>query len=124
MDDAPRNPPLGSDQMDVLLQYDEALKRMGDDREVYLEIARYFASTLPDSLQALKEALASEQADKARRLAHSLKGNCATVGADDLRAQCYTLELLCRNEELDKARICHAALTPQLLRLRDKLLAL
>lgn len=115
-----------SDQgpLDVLLQYDEALQRMDNDREVYLEIARYFASALPDSLKELKEALEQGQSDKAQRLAHSLKSNCATVGAEDLRAQCQELERLSRNEEMEKARLFCAVLTPQLLRLRDKLLAL
>lgn len=124
MDDAHRTHPPDQGPLDVVLQYQEALQRMGGDREVYLEISRYFASTLPDSLQAIKEALDEGRPDTARRLAHSLKSNCATVGAEDLRAQCHTLELLSRNEELDKARLYHATLTPQLLCLRDKLLAL
>ncbi|MDL2290748.1 Hpt domain-containing protein [Desulfovibrio sp. OttesenSCG-928-F20] len=108
----------------VLLNLAEALERMGNDQEVYCEIAHYFAENLPKSLQCLMEALDRDEAETARRIAHSLKSNCATVGAEYLRSQCYNLEVLCRSGELAKARDCYVQLMPQLMHLRDALLDL
>lgn len=108
----------------VVLNVAEALERMGNDEEVYREIAHYFADNLPKSLQSLRQALDRNQVDEARRFAHSLKSNCATVGAEELRAQCYELEALCRGEDLAEARRLYALLVPRLMFLRDRLLAL
>lgn len=107
----------------VVLQMAEAIERMGD-KDVYLEIAKYFADNLNNSLTSLGKALDNNQAEDATRLAHSLKSNCATVGAESLRADCYSLELLCRNKDLDAARSFFAGLAPRLLALREMLLAL
>lgn len=124
MRDSNKEPAPAPNECDAPLNYEEALERMGNDREVYLEIARFFADNLPASLQLLVSALNNNSAEEARRFAHSLKSNCATVGAEELREQCYTLEVLCRNGDLEKARACYSALVPRLMCLRDKLLAL
>jgi FOG: HPt domain len=107
----------------VTLNLEDAIERMGD-REIYLEIAHFFASHLQESLKALSLALNSGDAVEATRLAHSLKGNCATVGADELRDQCLQMERLCRDGDLDKAHVLYAELSPKLLALRDILMAL
>lgn len=108
---------------DAALNIEEAIERMGD-REIYLEIARFFASHLQESLKNLALALNNADAVEATRLAHSLKGNCATVGADLLRDQCLALEKLCRDGNLAQAHTVYADLAPRLLALRDKLAAL
>lgn len=108
---------------DLALNLDEAIARMGD-REIYIEIARYFASHLQNSLQDLVAALNNDKTDEASRLAHSLKSNCATVGADMLRERCFTLEKLCRQGDIEGARSSYAALLPKLLALRELLLHL
>jgi HPt (histidine-containing phosphotransfer) domain-containing protein len=105
------------------LRREEAIQRIGD-KILYLEIAHYFASHLAESLKDLGAALGLEDASSAARLAHSLKGNCATVGADILRGHCNTLENLCREGKLDSARSLYAILTPKLLALRDVLISL
>ena len=108
---------------ELILRREEAVERLGDEN-LYLEIAHYFASHLAESLKDLGAALGLEDASSAARLAHSLKGNCATVGADILRGHCSTLENLCREGELDSARSLYATLTPKLLALRDVLISL
>jgi HPt (histidine-containing phosphotransfer) domain-containing protein len=108
---------------DLVLHREGAIERLGD-KELYLEIAHYFSSHLEESLKDLGAALGSADALTAARLAHSLKGNCATVGADTLRGHCTTLENLCREEKLDSARSLYASLVPKLLALRDILITL
>ena len=107
----------------VCLNLDEAIKRMGD-REIFLEISRYFALRLPEALAELKFALEAGDIAEATRYAHSMKSNCSTVGAEEMQEQCRALEKLCRQGEIDSARKFYAELAPQLLALRDILLAL
>lgn len=108
---------------DLDLRREEAIERMGD-QEVYLEIAHYFSSHLEDSLSDLAQAFAVPDLPAATRLAHSLKSNCATVGAEALREQCCALEQLCREENLEPARQLYENLVPRMLALRDALAAL
>jgi HPt (histidine-containing phosphotransfer) domain-containing protein len=108
---------------DLVLHREEAAQRLGD-KDLYLEIAHYFSSHLEESLKDLGAALSSADALTAVRLAHSLKGNCATVGADVLREHCKTLENLCREGKLDSARSLYESLVPKLLVLRDVLISL
>lgn len=114
---------LLSAQRAITLNYDEAVERMGDT-EVYLEIAHYFASHLQESLQSLGRCLEQTRMVDATRLAHSMKGNCATVGADELRDLCFTLEKLCRDNKRDAAQALFMEVAPLLLLLKDRLLAL
>ena len=104
----------------VALNLEEAIERMGD-KEVYLEIARYFASHLEQTLADLGTALRENNVEDATRLAHSLKGNCATVGADALREECLRLERLCREGALDEALPLYQELIPKFLDLRSLL---
>lgn len=108
---------------EVSLNMDEAIERMGD-RDIYLEIAHYFAGHLQQTLKDVASALNQGNSGEAARLAHSLKGNCATVGADSLRDCCLVLEKLCREGNLDAAHEHYAKIAPALLTLRDMLKAL
>ena len=107
----------------LALDMEAAVARMGD-REVYGEIVRAFARNMERSLQDLSQALRAEDLPAATRFAHSLKGNCATVGAEELRQDCLSLETRCREEKTAEARLLFADLRPKLLELREILIAL
>ena len=107
----------------IFLNLDEAIKRMGD-REIFLEISRYFASRLPEALEELALALKAGNTAEATRYAHSMKSNCSAMGADQLHEQCRALEGICRQGALDDARKLYAELMPRLLALRNTLLML
>ena len=107
----------------VFLNMDEAIERMGD-KEIYLEISRFFATRLPEALTELQVALDEANIADATRFAHSMKSNCGTMGAELLRDECFTLEKLCRAGELEPARTLFAQLVPQLWALQKALLAL
>jgi HPt (histidine-containing phosphotransfer) domain-containing protein len=111
-----------SDQPPIL-NVDEAIARMGD-RDIYLEISQLFAGQLPHSLDDIDRALAGGEIDDAARLAHSMKSNCATVGADELRERCYALELLCRSGNIDASRRAFAECRDELASLAPTLLAM
>jgi HPt (histidine-containing phosphotransfer) domain-containing protein len=95
-----------------------AVERMGD-REIYGEIARAFARNMENVLEDLALALHGADMPSATRLAHSLKGNCGTVGAEEMRRACLKLERLCREEEKAEACLLLEGLRPKLLELRE-----
>lgn len=105
---------------ELVLLRKEAVERIGDE-EIYREIAHYFAEHLEGSLNELTNALADGDTGTAARLVHSMKGNCATVGADVMRGQCLILEKLCCSGNLEEARSHYADLRPKMLALRDLL---
>ncbi len=111
------------DSNPIFLNLDEAIERMGD-REIFLEISRYFASRLPDALEELGLALEAGNAVEATRYAHSMKSNCSAMGAEQLREQCRALEGVCRRGEIDSARELYMELVPLMLALRNTLLRL
>jgi HPt (histidine-containing phosphotransfer) domain-containing protein len=70
----------------------DALKATtGDD--FALELVDTFLQEAPVMLDALRDALAAQDADKFRRAAHSLKSNSNTFGAFALGAMARELEL-------------------------------
>lgn len=72
-----------------------AVERMGD-KDIYLEIARYFSERVAPDVAALAQALENGSMEEATRMAHSFKGSAATVGAEVARAACAELEAACR----------------------------
>ena len=84
MHDAPQYAADAAQAAGVLLA--EALNRMGDQTAIYARTLQAFVADLKPQSQQLPELLSSGQLDKARRLAHSLKGQAATLGATDLAA--------------------------------------
>ncbi len=103
------------------MRVDDAVERMGE-RELYLEISHFFAGHLPELLVELEGAMDKGEWEKATRLAHSLKGNCATVGAEGLRPIVYDLEKFCRAADARNARMYFTALKAPLMDLRAFLL--
>lgn len=101
----------------IVLNMDEAIDRMGD-KDIFLEIARYFASRLPEAIEELRLALEAGETEQATRYAHSMKSNCAAVGAEDLREQCRELEAACRRGAVAEASALYSSLVPELLALR------
>lgn len=114
---------LPSGDMGVDLDDNAAVERIGD-RSIYLEIAHYFGSHLQQSLASLAQALERRDSENATRLAHSLKGNCATVGAETMRSRCHALEKLCRDGSMEDAEKLFANISPHLLALGGALIAL
>lgn len=71
-------------QFDHITGKAEAIERIGD-AEIYREIALVFNENLPNYMTQLDEAMRERDCSTFKRLAHSIKSNCATIGADNLR---------------------------------------
>lgn len=107
----------------IELDLENAVERMGD-KELFLEIARSFAASIPGTLEALRHKLDKGDLAEARRLAHSLKSNCAAMGAESVRLQAYETEKACADNDAPRAARAFAALAPLLEGLRLFLLEL
>lgn len=71
---------------------DGALKRLGDDWELFDQIVQITIEDAPQLVHAAREALASGNAKELRRSAHSLKSLMATLGATSAVNAALTLE--------------------------------
>ena len=108
---------------DLGLDMAAAIDRMGD-RDLYIEICHELALELPRLQKEITVAMDNGAWPDARRFSHSLKSNCAAVGAEQLRGSMYDVELACHNNETEKARQLFQDVKPQLDSLRETLLGL
>ena len=93
---------LATDFVDVLrrggqLDVDRGLHLARDRPERYASMLRLFAEQYAGQAGKLQAALDAGEREQAERLAHSLKGSSATIGADALAAAAAGLELAIRN---------------------------
>jgi HPt (histidine-containing phosphotransfer) domain-containing protein len=64
-----------------ILDVDGALGRMAGDRELLEEVARLFEEEGAKMLDALRQAVAAQDVPLLLRLAHTIKGSSANIGA-------------------------------------------
>jgi HPt (histidine-containing phosphotransfer) domain-containing protein len=78
----------------------------GDDApELVEEIVKLFLEDTPHHIIKAQSALSSRDADTLSKVAHSLKGSSAYIGAQKMSALCLTIEEDCKREDLPAAAI-------------------
>lgn len=75
-----------------LLSIEETLERMSGDRELLANLFQLYIDDAPKKLQSLGEHLSKAEFYQVERIAHSLKGASATVGASRLCGLAAALE--------------------------------
>ena len=80
------------------------LAELAGDLGQFRELIDLFLSELESGLASMREALAQGDAEGLGKLAHSLKGSSASMGAVILASLCRTLEELAKKTELEGAR--------------------
>jgi two-component system, sensor histidine kinase and response regulator len=98
-----------------------ALARLEGDKELYGELVSQLFVDVAVMLQKLDSAIRSGNSEQVHYLAHSLKGQSATCGATALADFAAELELLGRENQLDKAPAVFARLAAALPQTRDEL---
>jgi PAS domain S-box-containing protein len=86
-----------------VLDYETALQRLGNDRELLEEVLEAFLISVPSLLQRIKAAIHAADCQLVQREAHSLKGAAAAIGANRLRETALRLEIAARDGEVDKS---------------------
>jgi HPt (histidine-containing phosphotransfer) domain-containing protein len=85
------------------LDLKEALDRVDGDRELLGELANLFLADAAAMLQAVRTAVASNDAGALNRAAHRLKGSVMTFAASAAADAALVLELQGRDKQLDGA---------------------
>lgn len=107
----------------ITIDQDGAVERMGD-RGLYIAVAHSFAEMMPEIIGEIDSAIAAKNWPEARRLTHSLKGNCAAMGADETCERVYALERACNGAEEALVAELYPAFLEELAALRETLLSL
>lgn len=80
------------------------LNSLADDEELARELLKAFMEDSPVRSRSLGEALDAGDIDQAAKLAHSLKGMCGVVRADDLANLALSMEHTVKEGGVDKTR--------------------
>ncbi len=78
-----------------LIDQKSALARLGHNEKLYQRLLALFPENQGQAVQNLRQALQAGDLPTARRLAHTLKGTAATLGAEQLSLAAKNLELAC-----------------------------
>jgi HPt (histidine-containing phosphotransfer) domain-containing protein len=77
--------------------------RLGGDKELAEEIVAVFMADFPKQIERLRQALRDSDLPTAHRIAHSIKGAAASIGAERLRAVALQAEEQVRSRAFDAA---------------------
>lgn len=95
---------------ETVFDLSQIMVAVADDRELAAQVIGVFLSDIPTQLADLEAAIKQKDAATAQRVAHSIKGASATVGAEELRSVAFEGELLGRDGRLDELE----ALVPEI----------
>ncbi len=79
------------------MNLEELSSNLGLDKEDYLELLELLIGSGTEDLEKLKDAVATNNPDKAARAAHSLKGAAANLGLTDLSEVARQAEMQARD---------------------------
>src|SRR5262249_50018279 len=89
--------PEGKLMSGLLMDLDELLARVENDRELMRDLMLVFKEEFPRHSEALREAVASQDASGVVSAAHTLKGMLSNMAAGEAAAAAASLERLGRN---------------------------
>jgi two-component system, sensor histidine kinase and response regulator len=90
------------------------LRRSGDDQDLYRELLTMFVSSNLDFERSFQKLVAAQVWPDAQRLAHTLKGTAATLGADAVVGPAHELEQAAKKCDEAATTLALAAVTPVL----------
>lgn len=102
--DAPQsNHEVASRNGGEVLDVAAALERVEGDRELLEELVRLFVEGNPTAMREMRQALARRDARQLDRLAHTMKGSSASLGANRVSQAALLLEMRARSDTLENA---------------------
>lgn len=120
--------PIGESQLPAavvelsVFDEDDYLRRNLDDRDLAQEVLNMFVASTPGYLAALQSHLECRNAAEVRMQAHTIKGACATIGAELMRMTAQRVEQLAREGELGAAASVAERLNLDYQNLKEELL--
>ena len=101
------------------LRVAEGLQRVGGAWPMYLDLVRFFVNDKARFARRFREMISGGDFENAQITAHSLKGSAATIGAHDLRAAAYDLEIACGKATADQIEPALLAVEEALATLKE-----
>lgn len=114
---APETPVLNSETLESLLVL------AGGDVQFLDSVFSVFFETTPEHLSAMQGLLSEKKWEELRRLSHTLRGSCATLGAPGFVAVCHGLETACKEENDSAAKSAIEALQSEFVWIESELRA-
>jgi len=112
-------PTNGTGASSAILDRAAALERLGGDETMFDEFLGLLLEEAKSDVAQIAGAIEQGDASSLERLAHSLKGGAANLGADRVRDVAYRLETIGRGGNLSDARFVLGHLEQELSLLRD-----
>ena len=91
------------------------------DPNIIAELGEIFLEDVPPQLEALRDAIKGGDASSVERVAHALKGSCASMGALRIVAICAELQDMGQSGELERAPVLGECLEAEFGRVRKAL---
>jgi polar amino acid transport system substrate-binding protein len=92
-------PPADSSPLEIAgIDTQSALKRTGGNRQRYVSLLRRFADSQVGAVGEIRAALTAQDSANARRIAHSLKGASANLGANALATAAGNAEVAIKTQ--------------------------
>ncbi|NTU96469.1 MAG: Hpt domain-containing protein [Chlorobiaceae bacterium] len=88
----------------AILNLEDFLNRMMQDRELVKTILDEFLAELPGKLETLGRLVADGNTREASVLAHLIKGEAASVGAERMSRAAYRLELAAKENNTEEVK--------------------
>ncbi len=99
-----RSKTLGESLMDrKVIDWETAIDRLGGDKEFLIELLHELVGQIEQALPDLQKAIEQQDYSEVRSIAHGLKGAAANLGADQISANFYELEMMGKQENLTGA---------------------
>jgi HPt (histidine-containing phosphotransfer) domain-containing protein len=111
--------PMSTDT--VVVDLDAALKRLGGDRNILVELAKMFAEDSPGLLDAIDQDIQQARYSDAGRAAHSLRGLAANFSAARLMLRLRELEAALAQGDGEGSLTLTVAVREENRQLRDAL---
>ncbi len=82
---------------ELALDLPDVMERVGDDKELLLELLDIYQEDFVKKRQALGDAVAAGDIVKIKEVAHSMKGASGNISAKSMHASCLQLEQLAKS---------------------------
>ncbi len=112
-----------SDDLPNIFDLDDALEKVGGDKEILEEILVVFSESYPDQLSELKKAIENGDAPIVERAAHTIKGSVGTFSSKKAFETAFRLETMGRDGNLEDAVAVYSKLEQEVEELEAALKA-
>ncbi len=107
--------------MDMVLNIESLMRRLGNDRELLIEILELFIGTMPKHVNNLKTAIKEKNLENIKREAHVLKGAAGNISAEKLANTAAALESTGKDGDLNSSKLLFPVLLEEYIELEKKI---